>query len=376
MARSVMNIEQRALLALVRAGLWSKADPEMENVFPLSLESWTKVLQMARQQTVTGLVFRGFEYLPEDSMPPMFIMARLMAYVDRLESANRKMYQTLVTLWKHFEAEGIQSVLQKGQGIAMMYPDPALRECGDVDIYIPDYDGHTDDLKDVCGVAGENMPDGSKAYSLDGVVVEHHTHLLDIVSPFRQKFVKRLLDEKGFETVRVGGEDGVDVLVPAPEVNLLLLSSHILKHALGVGIGLRQVCDYAVACRYYADRVDPDEMTRIYRKAGIARWARVLDGFVGRFLDFARNDKENDLCHSDRAERVEESKNSTNLLEIIMKGGNFGTFTESRENSSRSKVSRKLHTLRSFCGNMRFAMGCAPGEWFWTMARLMGGQLR
>ena len=77
MARSVMNIEQRALLALVRAGLWSKADPEMENVFPLPLESWTKVLQMARQQTVTGLVFRGFEYLPEESMPPMFIMAGL-----------------------------------------------------------------------------------------------------------------------------------------------------------------------------------------------------------------------------------------------------------------------------------------------------------
>lgn len=362
MVRSMMNIEQRALLSLVRAGLWSKADPEMEKVFPLSPESWAKVLQMARQQTVTGLMFRGFDYLPEASMPPMFIMARLMAYVDRLESANRKMDQTLVTLWKHFEAEGVKAVLQKGQGIAMMYPDPALRECGDVDVYMPDYDGYTDVLKDVCGVAGENMPDGSKAYSLDGVVVEHHTHLLDIASPFRQKFVKRLMDEKGFETVRVGGEDGVDVLVPAPEVNLLLLSSHILKHALGVGIGLRQVCDYAVACRYYAERVDPDEMTRIYRKAGIARWARVLDGFVARFLDFARNDNE--------------SKKSAILLEIIMKGGNFGSFTESRENSSRSKVSRKLHTLRSFCENVRFAMGCAPGEWFWTMARLMGGQMR
>ena len=102
MARSVMNIEQRALLALVRAGLWSKADPEMENVFPLPLESWTKVLQMARQQTVTGLVFRGFEYLPEDSMPPMFIMARLMAYVDRLESANRKMEFTFCIFFFNF----------------------------------------------------------------------------------------------------------------------------------------------------------------------------------------------------------------------------------------------------------------------------------
>ena len=153
---------------------------------------------------------------------------------------------------------------------------------------------------------------------------------------------------------------GSDVLVPAPEVNLLLLSSHILKHALGVGIGLRQFCDMAVACNFYADRVDPREMEEIYRKAGLEKWSVLLDGFLGQYLGLEAG----------------ETKKSNVLLDIILKGGNFGRFTGKCEKASQSVLARKWHTFTSFMGNVCFAMTYAPGEWFWTMVRLAGGQVR
>lgn len=69
-------------------------------------------------------------------------------------------------------------------------------------------------------------------------------------------------------------------------------------------------------------------------------------------------------------------KKSRILLDIILKGGNFGRFTNKRELTSRNKMLRKMHTLTSFWGNLSFALTYAPGEWFWTMIQLAGGQLR
>ena len=349
----MLTQEQKAFFYLVKAGMYGETDPNMESVFPLSERSWEAVLLLARQQTVVGLVYRGLDVLPEEWLPSMRVMAVFMACADRIEKANAKMNKTIVKLWRHFEEKGIVAVLQKGQGLAQMYPDPALRECGDIDIYFPD--NVENPLEGIADADCEKRPDGSVFYTVDGIVVEQHNHLLDIASPLRQRFIKKLIADKGFEKMRIGGDDGVDVLVPAPEVNLLLISSHILKHILGVGIGLRQICDYAVARRYYADRVNSAEMQSIYRKAGIAKWSNYFDRFFTPVYD---------------------GKKSNILLDIILKGGNFGGFTEGRKNATKSRVSRKLHTLRSFCGNIRLAFRFAPGEWLWTMAQLIGGQFR
>lgn len=352
-----MDREVQALFALVRAGLWGRYDEAMASVFPLSSEEWGRVFTIARQQTVTGIVFKGLDHLPEEELPPMGMMAKWIAYADRIEQSNRAVNETLAMLCGHFAKSGERFVLQKGPGVAAMYPEPLLRECGDIDLFFPDADGKSDPLQGIPGATREAKPDGSWEYQVNGVVIERHSHLVDILSPRASKFVKRLIVEKGYESVNVGGSD---VLVPAPEVNLLLLSSHILKHALGVGIGLRQLCDMAVACNFYADRVDPREMEEIYRKAGLEKWSVLLDGFLGQYLGLEAG----------------ETKKSNVLLDIILKGGNFGRFTGKCETASQSVVARKWHTFTSFMGNVRFAMTYAPGEWFWTVARLAGGQVR
>ena len=352
-----MDREVQALFALVRAGLWGRYDEAMASVFPLSSEEWERVFTLARQQTVTGIVFRGLDQLPEEELPPMGMMAKWIAYADRIEQSNRIVNDTLAMLCGHFAKSDERVVLQKGPGVAAMYPEPLLRECGDIDLFFPDTYGKSDPLQGIPGATREAKPDGSWEYQVNGVVIERHSHLVDILSPRANKFVKELIAEKGYESVNVGGSD---VLVPAPEVNLLLLSSHILKHAFGVGIGLRQFCDMAIACCFYADRVDSLEMEGIYRKAGLGKWSVLLDGFLGQYLGL----------------EVQETKKSDVLLDIILKGGNFGRFTGKCEKASQSVLARKWHTFTSFMGNVRFAMTYAPGEWFWTVVRLAGGQVR
>ena len=353
------------MLALLRAGLWGGTDPEMEKVFPLTQQEWNDVFLLSRRQTVLGLTYRGLDFLADDMQPPMALAVKWMAHVDRIEAANAKMDKAVCSLFSKFAQNGVDAVLQKGQGMARMYPEPHLRECGDIDLYFPGHDGVSDPLEGIFDAQRQKMPDDSWSYEADGVIIEHHPFLLDIQNPLRQKYIRSLIEEKGFEKVPVGDADPIEVMVPAPEVNLLLLSSHILKHALGVGIGLRQLCDYAVACRYYADRVDPKEMREIWRRTGLSRWSDLLDGFV---TDVIAKRAKPDVAIS--------SKKSSILLDIILKGGNFGVYSKDRAVASRNVLSRKAHTLKSFVGNMRFALAYAPGEWFWTAAKLLGGQLR
>lgn len=343
-----MDKTLQALFALLQAGLWGTLDEAGASVFPLSAGEWERVFTLARQQTVTGIAFRGLDFLPEEAAPPMGIMAKWMAHADRIEQSNRVMNETVAKLYGHFASAGVEAVLQKGQGVAAMYPEPLLRECGDIDLYFPGHDGVSDPLAGIDGAVRERQPDDSWVYVVDGIIVEHHTDLLDIQSPRAKRYVQKLIQEKGFEKVVTG--DGVEVLVPAPEVNLLLLSSHILKHAFGVGIGLRQFCDYAVARRYYEGRVNEEEMREIWRMTGLEKWEDLLEGFL--------------------------VKKTGVLLDIVLKGGNFGVYSKDRENVPRARWARKVQTFKALMGNIGFAFRYAPGEWFWTTLQLLGGQFR
>ena len=132
------------------------------------------------------------------------------------------------------------------------------------------------------------------------------------------------------------------------------------------------------------------EMREIWKRAGLAKWQELLEEFIGRFLDsdcvLARNDNkdfqndkcrsEQSSCHSERSEESFDKKKTDVLLDIVLKGGNFGVYSKDRENVSHARWMRKVQTFRSLAGNMRFAFRYAPREWFWTIVQLLGGQFR
>ena len=67
--------EPAALLSLLRAGLWEQM-PDGLSLFPLSEAEWEEVYLLARRQTVTGLVWQGISYLPDEWMPPGKVLVR------------------------------------------------------------------------------------------------------------------------------------------------------------------------------------------------------------------------------------------------------------------------------------------------------------
>lgn len=356
-----MKKADNAFFLLLKSGLW-ECDLEDLSLFPLTDTEWRYILNLSVKQTVTALVYEGVCRLPEDLMPADGVMLKWVAMTDNIERRNVVMDKKVAGLVTFFSYNGLFPVLKKGQGVASFYMKPHLRECGDIDIYFPDEKDRKKAVELVVREGGkvDTMPDGAMTFGWRGTDVEIHADLLDIQNPFKKSYLLSLEREYGFVTEDIGG---TGVSVPSPMLNLILLNTHIMKHALGWGIGLRQVCDMARLCYSLHGEFDSMEMKRICRKLGIDRWSRLLHGFMVENLGL---DKQF-LPYSDMY------SSSSTLMNIIMEGGNFG-FSRRGNTEEKSILIRKMNTLKSFLMNTGTALKYAPGEALFTVVDLIKGQ--
>ena len=356
--------EQAALLALLQAGLW-ETEPENRSAFRLSAESWDIVFRLARQQTVTGMAIRGLHYLPGSLLPPESLLICGAATTDAIERKNQQMNQALESLYTAFREQGLQPILQKGQGTARFYEQPLLRESGDIDLYFHDRPSWEKALACLQSrqIRINRNADGSLSYLWQGIIVEHHRHLFDLYNPSLQRLAHRLEQAKGFS--RFALSSATEISVPSPFLDLLLQNLHILKHALSRGIGLRQLCDLARTCYRLRGDIDPAEMKAIYRELGLARWTSLLHRFLTDCLGLPAS------C----LPYPETAPSAQPLADIIWRGGNFGQYDSGLSHEA-TGWQRKWQTARSFGRNVRFAVRYAPKEASWFFIQLAKGQFK
>lgn len=364
-----------AFLALVRTGLYGTPLPE--EALRLSASQWQGIHDESVRQTVTGIVHSALERLPDDaSWPDEELLMRWTVEADRIERQGKEMDRTLGGLLRYLHSQGLDPVLMKGQAAARLYPDPYRRECGDIDLYFHK-PGEWEEARRILSAKGISCtvkPDGSLSYLWEGVEVEHHRKLTDICSPLKMRRLKSLEAQFGFRTAAIGE---TSVTVPSPELDFLLMSTHIMKHSFGKGVGLRQLCDLALLCS--RGGTDPETMRSLSATAGILRWNRLLFSFLTSYLG---------VDPASLPYRDEGQAGGGALLEIVLEGGNFGKYSgknpEIVAGKADAKVSsnyscvlrRKLRTLIDYVGRMKFSFRLAPGETVWTMVSLAAGQFR
>lgn len=357
-----------AFWILLRSGLWER-EPVNLSFFPLSADSWQMIYRLAVRQTVTGIVYRGICHLPDDCLPPENLLLKWVASADDIERQNIRMNKVLVELYGCFTSLGMKVVLQKGQGVAAYYEHPLLRECGDIDFYFPerkDYE-QTAVWLQKHSVRVERAPDESFHYSWRGIKVEHHVHLFDLNAPSVRTYLKQQECKYGWVLSEPLPVVGRRVEVPSPVLNLVLLNAHILKHALGYGVGLRQLCDMARACSHLRQEVSREKLGEMYNKAGLGTWSAVLYTFLVEYLGLPQDVSPYPMV----------SPGGSSLLDIVLRGGNFGFHGKGQARRGLQAVwIRKYHTMVSHVRNVRFAVRYAPREMYWILWNLIKGQIR
>ena len=350
-----------AFFSLLKSGLWEK-DMLAPYVFPLSEEEWRDVYNESVRQTVQGIVFKGLSFLPAGQFPPETLFLRWLAQVARIEENNAHTEKEIVSLRKFFARAGIRFVLKKGQSAAVLYGEPHQRVCGDIDLYFTSIV----DYRRAChlirrrGIDIHKRPDGSQEYVWNGIMVEHHSTLVDLKNPFLYIYLRRLELQKGFDTVTFAGYEDTPIAVPGRQLNLLMLNAHIMKHAIISGIGLRQLCDLARAYYSYEGRYDTRELRAIYGKARILRWSGMLHSFLTVHLGL----EERYLPYPAATVSTEE------LFFSVMARGNFGQLMFDRSHY----LPHKLFTLKAMSRNINISLRYSAFEIFCWFVQLLYGQ--
>ena len=351
---------KNALFFLLRQGLWGVSGKEnAEHYFPLSPEEWQALYIHSRRQAVQGIVYDGMLLLPRSLYPPHALILRWTLDIDQWERINKQHIQVLGALQRFFATEpSIPFEVIKGLALSCYYPQPLHRVCGDIDLYFGCAEAVQKAAQklEASGVYVKYGANDDAACCIGQVSIELHPELIELHSPFIQKALRNW-ENRVFCTATVDIQpeyNGVHISVPTPEAHHLLVSTHILKHLLNEGIGLRQLCDAAILLKGLAKETNRAELERLCHQFGIWRWSCLLYSFLADHLGLA-----------EEYLPFRKHYDTSNLMTEIWESGNFGFYDERKKQRPEGKWKNKWYTTRQIARKMQLFFTCAPAETFW-----------
>ena len=324
-----MTVRNEPLFQFLRVALGTQRDVSRE----MNPDDWQSLYRESARQSLVGVVFFALKRLetlkPEaqGALPPREIYLRWFYQSQVVKAQNEKMNALASRLTKMFGEQGANTLILKGQANALLYPDAFIRQIGDVDIWVEGGRARVLDM-----LQKMNLLEGARISShdvllskkiFDEEVEVHFAFGVDRCSPIANKRMLAYLDEESRNSVRVSVDGSAQAdagfYAPSNKFALVMQLSHIYKHLLGLGVGMRQLVDYFVLLRA-ASGEERAEVASLLGAMNLRRFAGALMWVLSECLGL---ESQYLLCKPDaRRGRV--------LLREIMQDGNFGKFAERR----------------------------------------------
>lgn len=277
---------QQAFFELLREGLWE--DAVKVNGYGLKVKDlpdaidYDEILHLAQVQSVVGLVAAGVERLTAYSFDklgasiPLTEKLKFLGHCQLIEQRNAAMNRFIEGLMSRLQQADVTALLVKGQGVAQCYARPQRRGTGDVDLLLGnDYKSAVELLSiDASKVEKENPFNLHQAMTLDSWSVELHGTLRGLLKRRLDKVIDEVQDDTfRNKRVRIWYNGYVDVLLPAPDNDVVFVFSHLLQHFFREAVNLRQICDWCRLLWTYKDEIDRVLLeNRLLRMKVMSEW--------------------------------------------------------------------------------------------------------
>ena len=224
--------------------------------------NWQQLYSFASKQALLGLCFDGIERLgkeyPEELKQNPIGRELLMTWMGKAQQIHRQNMKVNAVAGKLFamlREDGMRCCILKGQGNALMYPNPYSRTPGDIDVWIDASRERIMEYTQKKFELGDDIRLQHLETSLDGVPVELHffpCSMNNILYHARlQKWFRRNADLQCSNIVSLPDGAG-DVAVPTTAFNVVYQLTHLYHHFFDEGVGMRQIIDYYhVVCDFY-----------------------------------------------------------------------------------------------------------------------------
>ena len=227
--------------------------------------NWQQLYSFASKQAILGLCFEGIERLgkeyPEELKQNPIGRELLMTWMGKAQQIRRqnmKVNAVASKLFSMLREDGLRCCILKGQGNALMYPNPYSRTPGDIDVWINASRERIMEYAQKKFELGDDIRLQHLETSLDGVPVELHFFPCSMNNPIYharlQKCFKRNADLQCSNVVSL--PDGIgEIAIPTTAFNVVYQLTHLYHHFFDEGIGMRQIIDYFLVVNDFSKNV-------------------------------------------------------------------------------------------------------------------------
>lgn len=317
------------LIKLLRFAVAPECEPLflLNNLHEIDRSEWNAIREECVRHLLLGVAYYAICRLPKNQMPPLDIAFQWASEAETIKGQNKQLNQETVRLTHLFAAQGVKTAVLKGPANARLYPDPYIRQVGDIDLWVEG------GRKKVIALLRKM---GFKICN-DDLISDHHVHLNDCGIDIEIHYKPCSGNNNLFTNMRLQRYLEKEILnaelvsegfyVPSIKFALLMQLAHVQKHFFENGIGFKQLMDYCFLLQRSSqdDRQEVASKLKLfglYKSCGAVMW--ILNEVFG--LEKAKL-------------LVDVDKNRGKiLLNEILKNGNFGLNPEDKAAQSNSCV--------------------------------------
>lgn len=300
---------------------------------------WVKLVELSQIHCVTGIV--GYMTM----MYPICPDPQLKEGLRKNCMGSIAVYSRRGVLAESFsqllEENEIDHIVMKGFVLRQYYPVPELRSFGDIDLVIrPEDRQKCHELMLSQGFRIETDWEPVYSYTRDSEFYEMHTQIMEVEVSNKANY--RAYFDQMWQYTRPTGQHTCEF---TPEFHFLYILTHIAKHVVGSGAGIRMYLDVAAFIRHFADALDWAWVERELEKLCFTDFANMVLTLVEKCFGIA----------SPIPLKEVEPAILEDFLDFTMTGGVFGKVgrdsgvdslkKESRETDSVSKVGTFVRRL-------------------------------
>ena len=336
---------------------------------------WQMLYSFAFKQALLGLCFDGIkrlgkEYSEELKLNPIGreLLMTWMGKAQQIRRQNMKVNTVASKLFSMLREDGFRCCILKGQGNALMYPNPYSRTPGDIDVWI---DASREEITEYAKCHFK-LEDDIRFHhletTLDGVPVELHFFPGIMNNPIYyarlQKWFKRNADLQCSNVVSL--PDGIgEIAIPTTAFNVIYQLTHLYHHFFDEGIGMRQIIDYYYVVNNDESLVIRDTLQRELKHLGLWKFAGAVMYVLHETLGLS----------DEKMIAPMDEKRGKLLLAEILEGGNFGRhFTKYGAFTHQSmgkkyflKIWRNMHFVRYYPAEALSEPIFRTWHFFWRM---------
>lgn len=286
----------------------------------LSAKEWNELHSVCIKQLLSAVVYRAICRLPKEQQPPLELAFQWASEAETVKGHNKLLNAMAAKYTEQFATQNRKTAILKGSANARLYPDPFMRQAGDIDLWVEG------GRKSVIALLKEMKFE----FDEKEIIAPHHVHIqkaenditLEIhfrpssgnLNPFSSRRLLCFLENEIQNVEHV--PEGFNV--PSIKFALAMQLAHIQRHFFSGGIGFKQLVDYYILLQH-ASEEERQEISGKLSSFGLLKLCSALMWIMDYVFKL---DPEKMLCKPNE-------KLGKKLLAEVYRGGHFGKYGHS-----------------------------------------------